>query len=473
MNVERIEDLVDSGDEGDEDDGEVVVKSEKMPVMFPLRVERYRHEEKERAVPIFKDPETTGKKGKGVGGRRVKVEDGGGMCTTLFPCFSLPFSFFLFPFSFFLTFRFFLGLGCVCGGVEEDVEVKVKAEPVDDGDTAIVSAPPMDLDASGAPQHPISASCPSSPELSKKIPLKPSQSPETKRKSRGKSASAGGRRAQSHVLSPEEEMEIKMEEEDRLATLRELGMSALRAVGGEDGGVEEGAAAGDLEGVKNGDLFFFQFPTVVPPLERIEPVGVGLSVDGLVDVDTPVKPEQKKPGAGKRKVPLNARAVERQVLPQGVIGQLRVHRSGRVSILWGNPEPPPPASLLPPSSHNQPTLQPTLQPTPSPTPAPTSAAQPIEMTVTRGAQCEFLQDVVVMNPTPKRTQEGSGSSTVEGTPPGGKEGEEEEGVLGVINRGVMDPKTGKVVGGVWSLGQVRGKFVVSPDFGRLLGGAGR
>jgi len=95
VNVERIEDLVDSEEEEDEGGGEVVVKREKMPVMFPLRVERYRHEEKERAIPIFKDPETTGKKGKGVGwGRRVKLEHGG-MCTMLSPCFL-----FLFPFSF-------------------------------------------------------------------------------------------------------------------------------------------------------------------------------------------------------------------------------------------------------------------------------------------------------------------------------------------------------------------------------------
>ena len=348
-------------------------------------------------------------------------------------------------------------MGGICGKVE-DLEVKVKAEPVDDEDMAIADAPPIGLDAPGAPLHPISASHPSSPELSKKVLFKQaSQSPEARRKSRGKSTSAGRRRTQSHVLSPEEEMEIKMEEEDRLATLRELGMSVPRVVGGEDGMVEdEGAAGGDFEGIKNGDLFFFQFPTVVPPLERIEPIGVGPGVDGVVDVDAPVKPEQKRPGTGKKKVPLDPGAVERQVLPQGIVGQLRVHRSGRVSILWGNPEP------SSPQSHSQPTPQQTQTP---------SAAQPIEMAVTRGAQCEFLQDVVVMNPTPKRAPEVSG--TAEGAAAGAEE-EEEGGVLGVVNRGVMDPKTGKMVGGVWSLGQVRGKFVVSPDFGRLLGGgAGR
>lgn len=349
----------------------------------------------------------------------------------------------------------------LCGGVEEDEEVKVKAEPVDDWDMAIASAPPIDLGVPGALQHPMPTPHLPTPELSKRVPLKqPSQSPETKRKGRGKSSGTGRRRTQSHVLSPEEEMEIKMEEEDRLAMLRELGMNAPRLAGGEDSMEDERAVGGDLEGIKNGDLFFFQFPTVVPPLERIEPPGLGVGGDTVVDTDAPVKPGQRKPAWGKKKVPLGLRDVERQVLPQGVVGQLRVHRSGRVSILWGNPEP----QLSSQPSHNQ--------PTPAPAPGGGGGAQPIEMTVTRGAQCEFLQDIVVMNPTPKRTAEGSGTAEELGTG-SGKEGEEEGGVLGVINKGVVDPKTGKMVGGVWSLGQVRGRFVVSPDFGRLLGSGGR
>lgn len=70
VNVERIIDLIDSDEEGDEATG----KGEKAPVMFPLRVERIKHEERERAVPIFKDPDTN-KKSKG--GRKVKLEEGG------------------------------------------------------------------------------------------------------------------------------------------------------------------------------------------------------------------------------------------------------------------------------------------------------------------------------------------------------------------------------------------------------------
>ena len=73
VNVERMEELVDSEEE-DEDIG-IGVNQEKMPVMFPLRVERIKHEEKVAPVPIFKDPEM-GKKG-GKGSRKVKVEEGG------------------------------------------------------------------------------------------------------------------------------------------------------------------------------------------------------------------------------------------------------------------------------------------------------------------------------------------------------------------------------------------------------------
>lgn len=70
VNVERMEELVDS-----EEEDEIEINQEKMPVMFPLRVERMKHEEKIAPVPIFKDPEM-GKKG-GKGSRKVKVEEGG------------------------------------------------------------------------------------------------------------------------------------------------------------------------------------------------------------------------------------------------------------------------------------------------------------------------------------------------------------------------------------------------------------
>lgn len=68
-----MEELVDSEEE-DEDIG-MGINQEKMPVMFPLRVERIKHEEKVAPVQIFKDPEM-GKRG-GKGGRKIKVEEGG------------------------------------------------------------------------------------------------------------------------------------------------------------------------------------------------------------------------------------------------------------------------------------------------------------------------------------------------------------------------------------------------------------
>lgn len=63
--------------EEEEEDGDIGVRinQERMPVMFPLRVERIKHEEKVAPAPIFKDPEM-GKKG-GKGGKKVKVEEGG------------------------------------------------------------------------------------------------------------------------------------------------------------------------------------------------------------------------------------------------------------------------------------------------------------------------------------------------------------------------------------------------------------
>lgn len=84
VNVEKIEEMIFDSDSEDEDGGggdggpSDGVKKERMPIMFPLRVERSRHEEKVAPPPIFKDPET-GKKG-GVGRRRaIKIEEGEGM----------------------------------------------------------------------------------------------------------------------------------------------------------------------------------------------------------------------------------------------------------------------------------------------------------------------------------------------------------------------------------------------------------
>lgn len=272
-------------------------------------------------------------------------------------------------------------------------------------------------------------------------------------------------------------MEIKMEDEDRAATLHELGLNQPSP--------ETDVAEDFTSGIKSGDLFFFQFPTILPPLEPIvEPVpalvpgelGSGSGTgSGPINLDaagskpaTAPAAQKKKPAAGTQAKGYHVRAP----LPDGLVGQLRVHKSGKVTVLWGNPEPAPPAA----------SAQPSTAPPPGTNTAPAKAGgvssssggggtQPIEMVVSRGAQCEFLQDIVVINPTPTTKKDGDSAEGVgEGEKAGGKE--KEGGAVGVVNAGLKDPKTGKNMGGVWSLGQVRGKFVVSPDFDRLVAAGG-
>ncbi|KAI5810923.1 RNA polymerase III RPC4-domain-containing protein [Peziza echinospora] len=431
VNVEHLEELGDSEEEDDEyedAEGDVSMgeggligvgkkkigfgKGGKMPAMFPLRVERSRHEEKIAPPTIFKDPETgagrkeRGKKGKG----GFKAEEGG---------------------------------------------VLVKPEPTDE-DITLPDAPPA------RPTTPTQTATPIDPTI-----LKTSQSPESLRKtmpppaipkprrkststpsgSKKPSSSSSSRRHQSHTPhSIEETMEFKREEEDRLATLRELGV-ALPAIESVPTSVPEGEdaeaaaaaeIAADISSIKPGDLFFFQFPSILPPLVRISaphPATVDLEAgDSTSTTTTAATPDVKaevgatplssSTGITRRKQkskhhnPHGGPSTISTPLPSGAVGQLRIHRSGRVSILWGHPD----STTTPP-------------------------AKPIEMEVARGADCEFLQDVVVIKSGLEEGGDGLGEKKDAGGGGGG--------------------------GLVYSMGQVRGRFVVSPELGRLTEQAAR
>lgn len=91
--------------------------------------------------------------------------------------------------------------------------------------------------------------------------------------------------------------------------------------------------------------------------------------------------------------------------PSGIAGKLRVHKSGRITILWG--------------SGNE-------------------GDGSIEFDVSRGSTMGFLQEAVI----------------VKQNSPWGEQDVDEKG---------------KQKGAAFSLGQVKGKFVVSPDFGKLIG----
>jgi hypothetical protein len=85
-------------------------------------------------------------------------------------------------------------------------------------------------------------------------------------------------------------------------------------------------------------------------------------------------------------------------------GQLRVHKSGRITILWGGVQ---------------------------------DDDEPFELEASRGTHCEFLQEVAFV-------QEQS---------PWGDEDIDERGAR---------------KGAAFSLGQIKGKYVVSPDFEKLV-----
>lgn len=89
----------------------------------------------------------------------------------------------------------------------------------------------------------------------------------------------------------------------------------------------------------------------------------------------------------------NPKDVMNTPVPPGTAGKLRVHKSGRISMIWGG----------------------------------------IEFEVSRGTDCEFLQDIVVMKQETGYTDE-----------------------------------NGRPKGRAWGMGQVRGKFVVSPSISKLL-----
>jgi DNA-directed RNA polymerase III subunit RPC4 len=133
-----------------------------------------------------------------------------------------------------------------------------------------------------------------------------------------------------------------------------------------------------------------------------------------MDVDGAESKPEVKPEPGTKK-PTTA-AKTRQMLkaqlalltappPPGKVGKMRVHKSGRITMLYGNPDE--------------------------------NGEGVIEMEVSRGANCSFLQEVVVMK---------------EDSPYGDDDKDEK----------------GRGKGVAYSLGSIKGKYVVSPDFMGLI-----
>ena len=165
-------------------------------------------------------------------------------------------------------------------------------------------------------------------------------------------------------------------------------------------------------------IFCFQFPPILPRLidskterNKLEPKDPE-EVDVKPDVKTQSCSFAARKLAAQNKALLKARLAELTTPPPaGLVGKLRVHRSGRVTTLWGTGDDE-------------------------------NGEGAVEMEVNRGTYCGFLQELVVMK---------------------------EESPYG--EEDVDDKK--KRRGIAYSLGQIKGKYVVSPDFGELIKASGK
>ncbi|EXJ94250.1 hypothetical protein A1O1_02643 [Capronia coronata CBS 617.96] len=177
-------------------------------------------------------------------------------------------------------------------------------------------------------------------------------------------------------------------------------------------------------GIEDGKLFLFQLPPLTPFLLDEESMNHEPAVKAEPNADTTVPPSGitvSIPSAVKKDPETDAvadpslphllmdgmlTASEPTRLPSGLVGKLRLHKSGKVSLDWGG----------------------------------------TDIEVQYGSEVDFLQDVVMVSPGVKA--EGQGQEN----------GDADE--AGATNKG-------KVPGTAYALGHVRKKLVLIPDWAKL------
>ena len=259
----------------------------------------------------------------------------------------------------------------------------------------------------------------------------PSQSP-TKR--RRKSSTKG--------LKPEfETIEERAERARYTSDLRKLKNELATGTQEHRQWDEESREASPLSDPREGRLYLFQFPPLTPmlinpsqpqnqPEIKSEPTTTTTTESNApasASAPAPTEPEVKKEDAADTKTPLtttSTTAPERpklltacnpSSLPAGLAGKLHVHRSGKVTLEWGH------------GGHTN---------------------EPTNLEVKWGAEVDFLQDVVLLTSSPSPSSAAAGGS-------GGDGGD--QGASAGFDGGKR----------AWALRQVRNKFVVVPDWGRI------
>ena len=155
-------------------------------------------------------------------------------------------------------------------------------------------------------------------------------------------------------------------------------------------------------------------------------------------------------------------ALNDPALPAGLAGRLNVHRSGRVTIEWGcadigTTDTNPSAPLAPPSiSTTATSTAPAVPPAGKSTTTTTATALPAStvanLELKWGTDVDFLQDVVQLD-----------DPSVDGDGDRGYH-MDDDGDIDMEGRRVGDRNNKNKA---WALSQVRNKFVVVPDWGRI------
>ncbi|KAK0282323.1 hypothetical protein LTS00_012249, partial [Friedmanniomyces endolithicus] len=277
----------------------------------------------------------------------------------------------------------------------------IKVESIDDDGPQPVMAPPRA----------------SSPE-----PVESSRRKGKEREGSIKPRTLSGSAAEMPVHQTQDEVaEWERRQKDLEMIFAELGTQAPPRED-RDGDVQMEAES--VNAKREAKTYLFQFPPVLPDLT---PIIVKPEVDttapptmngDAMDLDDDARPGKDAANPNIVSDTTGSTAPGQPKLPSGVVGKLRIHKSGKATLDWGG----------------------------------------TRLSLGMGTEASFLQDVVVMSFPEKK-------AVVSREPDGAAGGGSGAGVGGSDGAGEEDAAPGWAMG----MGQVKGKFVVVPDWEDLLG----
>ncbi|OAL33735.1 hypothetical protein AYO20_06911 [Fonsecaea nubica] len=274
-------------------------------------------------------------------------------------------------------------------------------------------------------------------------------SPEMRKRTLKKQLGAGriGRDVKGHATETADERAERIRAMQDVQKLRDLFVAAPPATGvkmevDEDEGKSSSEESSEevISKIKDGKMFLFQLPPLTPFLVNsatMQPHDGGVKVEPGTDgsataVDLNVTNTDAAAGGDPDGLAKATRpdlqmdglltAAEPTRLPAGIVGKLRVHTSGKVTLDWGG----------------------------------------TDMEVRYGSEVSFLQDVVLVEPGRKQEDAGAGEDghEHENGGVGSNSGDED-------HNKAEDEEKKDIKGTVYALGPVRRKMVLIPDWVKL------